>query len=241
MRKYALIFTALLCMLTSTISAKSMEPVKGRAGFGYTESSGNTNESKMNFSLKLSQKRTPHMTMRYNALAIYGKDEGEKSADKKSVSIMNEFTKSDVLSWYSKAGYLQDEFSGYEDQYTLGLGLINYFIKEDNTVFSGTLGVDFTNENYTDGTDHDETWLRLGLEGKRKVADNIKFDYHFGFKAPSEQTKHAYRTENSVGLVLTVNEKIDAEIKYMLDYSKAPVDSKEKYDRTVIMSLGYKI
>ena len=242
MRKYTFLFTALLCMLNiSFVFAKAMEPVKGRAGFGYTESSGNTDESKMNFSLKLSQKRNPNLKMRYDALAIAGKDEGEKTADKRTANVMCEFTKEDKFSWYAKAGYLKDEFSGYKDQYTLGLGFINYFEKEEEKVFAGSLGVDFTKENYTDDTDHDETWLRLGLEGKKKIADNIRVEFHSGFKAPSNHTSDAYRTENAVGLVLTVNEKIDTELRYMIDYSKAPVDNKEKYDRTFIMSISYKI
>lgn len=241
MRKFTLVFAALLCMLTSSAFAKAMEPAKGRAGFGYSESSGNTDESKMNFSLNLSQKRNEHLTMRYDALAIYGKDAGEKSADKKTANVVGEFTKNDRLSWYAKAGYLQDEFSGYKDQYTLGLGLINYFTKREETVFSGTLGIDFTKEKYTDNTDHDETWLRLGLDGKRKLAENIRLNCHFGFMAPSEHTNDAYRTEGVTGLVLTVNDRIDAELKYMIDYNKAPVDAKDKYDRTFIMSIGYKI
>lgn len=242
MRKYTLILAALLCMLTtSSVSARSMEPVKGRAGFGYTESTGNTDESKMNFTLGLNQKRTPSLTMHYDALVLYGKSEGEKNEDKKTANIMAEFTKNDRFSWYAKAGYLEDEFSGYEHQYTLGLGLINYFTKSEDTVFSGTLGVEYTKEDYTDDTDNNETWLRVGFDGKRKLADNIKFNCHFGFLAPSEHTSDAYRTESSVGIVLTVNNKIDAELKYMIDYNKAPVDAKERYDRTFIMSLGYKI
>ena len=32
-----------------------------------------------------------------------------------------------------------------------------------------------------------------------------------------------------------------AELTYMVDYNKCPVDAKERYDRTFIMSLGYKI
>ena len=94
---------------------------------------------------------------------------------------------------------------------------------------------------YTDDSSHDETWLSFGLDGKRKVAENIRFAGHFGFLAPKEHTDEAYRTDTAVGLIFTINDKIDAEMKYIVDYNKAPVDAKEKYDRTFITSIAYKI
>ena len=226
--------------LTSA-SAKSLEPAKGRVGLGYTESSGNTDESKMNFSLNLTQKRTEQLKFGYDALAIYGKADGQKNADKKQLKFSSEFIKNDKFSWYANFGYMEDEFAGYKDQYKLGLGMINYFIKVEETVFSCSLGLDFTKEKYTDDTKDDETWLRFGLDGKRKIADNVRFAGHFGFVAPKDDTDEAYRTETAVGLIFTINDKIDAEMKYIVDYNKAPVDAKEKYDRTFITSIAYKI
>ena len=244
MRKYTILLAALLGMqlaATPTCYAKSLEPVKGRFGLGYTESSGNTDESKMNFTLNLSQKRSEQLRFGYEALAIYGKSDGQKNADKKQLKFTSEFIKNDKFSWYANLGYMEDEFSGYEEQYKLGLGMINYFIKGEETVLSCSLGLDFTKEEYTDNTSDDETWLRLGIDGKRKIADNIRFTGHFGFLAPKDDTEDCYRTETAVGLIFTINDKIDAEMKYLVDYNKAPIDAKEKYDRTFITSISYKI
>ena len=244
MRKFNFLSILLMGMLLaplSSASAKSLEPAKGRVGLGYTESSGNTDESKMNFTLNLTQKRTEQLKFGYDALAIYGKSDGQKNADKKQLKFSSEFIKNDKFSWYANIGYMEDEFAGYKEQYKLGLGMINYFIKGEETVFSCSLGLDFTKEEYTDNTKDDETWLRVGLDGKRKIADNVRFAGHFGFLAPKDDTDECYRTETAVGLIFTINDKIDAEMKYIIDYNKAPVDAKEKYDRTFITSISYKI
>ena len=244
MRRHIYLLAALLGMqlaIAPASSAKSLEPVKGRVGLGYTESTGNTDESKMNFTLNLTQKRSEQLKFGYDALAIYGKSDGQKNADKKQLKFSSEFIKNEKFSWYANLGYMEDEFAGYKEQYKLGLGAINYFIKGEETVFSCSLGLDFTKEEYTDNTEDDETWLRFGLDGKRKVADNIRFAGHFGFLAPKDDTDECYRTETAVGLIFTINEKIDAEMKYIVDYNKAPVDAKEKYDRTFITSISYKI
>lgn len=225
----------------SSVSAKSLEPVKGRFGFGYTESSGNTDESKMNFHLNLSQKRNENLKFGYDALAIYGKSDGEKNADKKQLKFTSEFIKKDKFSWYANVSYMEDEFSGYKDQYKLGLGIINYFVKEEEKVFSCSLGLDFTKERHTDNTKKDDTWMRFGLDGKKKLSENVRFANHFGFLAPNEHTKDAYRVESTTGIIVTITPKLDAEMKYILDYSKAPIDNKEKYDRTFLTSLSYKI
>ena len=244
MRKLNLLSIALMGMMLtsiSTVSADSLEPVKGRFGFGYTESSGNTDETKMNFGLNLTQKRSEQLKFGYDALALYGKSDGQKNADKKQFKFSSEFIKNEKFSWYANIGYMKDEFAGYEDQYTLGLGMINYFIKGEETVFSCSLGLDFTKEKYTDNTKDDQAWMRFGLDGKRKVAENVRFAGHFGFVAPKDDTDEAYRTETVAGLIFTINPKLDAEMKYIVDYNKAPVDAKEKYDRTFITSVAYKI
>ena len=78
MRKFNFLSILLMGMLLaplSSASAKSLEPAKGRVGLGYTESSGNTDESKMNFTLNLTQKRTEQLKFGYDALAIYGKSD----------------------------------------------------------------------------------------------------------------------------------------------------------------------
>lgn len=244
MHKYTLLLAAILGLQlasVSTLSAGSLEPVKGRFGFGYTESSGNTDESKMNFVLNLTQKRNEQLKFGYDALAIYGKSDGEKNADKKQLKFTSEFIKKDKFSWYTNLSYMEDKFSGYKNQYKLGLGMINYFIKEEETVLSCSLGLDFTKEEYTNNTKNDQTWMRFGLDGKRKVAENVRFVGHFGFLAPEKHTSDAYRVETATGLILTITPKLDAEMKYLVDYNKAPVDNKEKYDRTFITSISYKI
>ena len=83
--------------------------------------------------------------------------------------------------------------------------------------------------------------MRFGLDGKRKLSENVRFVGHFGFLVPEKHSEDAYRVENSTGLILTITPKLDAEMKYIVDYNKAPVDNKEKYDRTFITSISYKI
>lgn len=244
MRKFTSLVIAILGLQLFTISpvmAKSLEPVKGRFGFGYTESSGNTDESKMNFHLDLSQKRNEQLKLGYDALAIYGKSDGEKNADKKQFKFSSEFIKKDKFSWYANLSFMEDEFSGYKNQYKLGLGMINYFIKQEEKVLSCSLGLDFTKEKYTDNTKDDQTWMRFGLDGKKKLSENVRFTSHFGFIAPEKHTEDAYRVESYAGLILTITPKLDAEMKYLVDYNKDPVDNKEKYDRTFLTSISYKI
>ena len=83
--------------------------------------------------------------------------------------------------------------------------------------------------------------MRFGLDGKRKIAENVRFIGHFGYLAPEKHTSDAYRVESAAGLILTINSKLDAEVKYLVDYNKAPIDGKERYDRTFITSIAYKI
>lgn len=243
MRKLSLALAALLCMQLSaaSVSTAAEHPVSGRFSLGYTRSSGNTDESKANFTFDLAQQRNEHLKFGYKGLFLYSKADDVKTEDKKQFDFLSEFIKNDKFSWYANLGYMKDEFAGYDRQLKLGLGIINYFIKEPDRFFSGTVGIDYTRERYTDDTKHNETWLRLGLDGKTKLAENVYFTADVAFLAPKDDWKDHYRTESSVGLTFTINSRLDAEVKYMYDFNKCPVDGKDKVDRTFITAITYKI
>lgn len=243
MRKLSLLLAAITCMqlsLSTPVQA-AKGPLEGRFGLGYSDVRGNTEESKLNFDFDLSQQRNESLKFKYNGLFLRGKANDELNADKRSLGAVAEFIKTDDFSWYAGLGYLKDEFAGYKRELSLELGCIHYFIKENDRTLSGNLGVEFTKDHYTDDTKDDKTWLRLGFDGKTKLAENVHFKAHIGASAPSKDWDKAYKTDAWVGLTFTINKNIDTDIKYMVDFNKSPVDGKERYDRTFITSISYKI
>lgn len=242
MYKSSLLFTVLLsALLTGTLQAKPLEPLKGRFSLGFSDSSGNTDESKANFAFVLGQKKTEELKLHYSGLALYGKTDGIKNTDKRQLGFLSEFIKSNKRSLYASLGYMEDEFAGYDRQTKIGIGLIRYIINQEDKDLSFSLGYDFTQERYTDNTDSDKRWVKFGVKGKRKVNENVFFTCSSEASAPNHKWNEAYRTSTTLGLSFTITPQLETEMKYLYDYNRKPVDSKDKRDTIFITSVSYKI
>lgn len=222
--------------------ASPAAPLEGRLALGYTSTSGNTDEQKTNFNFDLTQQRNERLKMGYNGLAIYGRANDETNTDKQTINMVGEFIKNDRDSYYVNAGALQDRFAGYDRRLNLGAGLYRYFIKKDESLLRGSFGVDITDENYTDDTNNTVKWLKMGLNGHKKIGENIKLVSSVDLGTPNEDYRDRYQLDTMIGGVCTINEQMDFEVKYLVNYRKTPlVVGKERQDTNFLTSLVYKM
>lgn len=239
MKKYILIILTIFVAMPLFAAESTL---KGRVSFSYTDAQGNTDEDDFKLSFDFVEQKNEKLKFGYKGSYLYSKDDNIKSADKKTLGFTSEFIKSKLDSCYLTLGYMKDEFSGYEQQITVGAGYSRYFIKEKDTEFKWSIGIDFTNEKYTDNTNFDEKWLKTGFDYKRNVAENIKVFASTHYYAPSEHTSDNYRADGTVGFVFYINPKFDMEMKYTVEYRQTPATAENKRtDRTFYTGLVYKI
>ncbi|NLM18059.1 MAG: DUF481 domain-containing protein [Candidatus Riflebacteria bacterium] len=235
------LFAILFLSAVAPFAVQAAEKPVGRFSLGYYESSGNTDESKINMDLRLSQKISDRQKMEYRATYRKNKADEVVTADKHSFSILNEFVRTERESYYLTGGYLNDEFAGYDRQYTVGGGVMRYCIKSTEQNLRVSAGFDWIKEEYTDNTDDTNAWLRLGLDADKKLNDRIKSFVDFKLLAQPDELEDSYRAETGVGLSFDLAENFDAEIKYELNYKKQPAAGAKKNDSSVMVSLVYKI
>ncbi len=230
----------------STLSLANLpllaEPLKGRVSLGYSSTSGNTDEEKINFNFKLKEKKQENFNLLYDGLVNYGKSSGEVSADKKEVGVIGEFVKDARNSWYVQSGLLKDRFAGYETRINFGAGYFKTIMAEAKRNLKAAAGVDITKEDFTDSTSDTRYWLKLGLQGDRMIAENIKLLGTIDYGAPKDDFQDRYEIDFSIGTLFTVNSNFDFETRYIANYRKTPlVEGKEKTDSTFTSSLVYKM
>jgi putative salt-induced outer membrane protein YdiY len=236
------IFTVLIISIFIPVLLLGADPIDGRISLGYIDTSGNTDDQKLNFDFNVSQKRSEQLKMQYNGLYHYGKSSGKTNTDKKKLNTLAEFIQNQKNSMYAKLGLLQDEFAGYDFQTTLGLGLLTKLREGKVYNFKGKAGFEFTKDEYTDSTSKNVEWLSLGLIGDRKISENIKLKSSLDWNSPFDGYEKKYHIDFNIGGVFTVNTKIDLEMKYTTQFRKEPaVAGKEKTDSTFLTSLVYKL
>ncbi len=218
------------------------QPLNGRLSLGYTDSSGNTDEQKLNFDFDFTQKKSEKLNLVYKGLFNYGKAAGVTNSDKKKVKVLSEFVKDVNSSYYANLGVLQDKFAGYESQKTLGLGYLQKIFVGEQYNLSGALGGEFTRDEYTDSTNKTRSWFRAGLNGDRQMAENIKMISELVMVAPKDNFEDQYQVDFALGSVFTVNTQFDLEMKYSVSYKKQPVvTGKQKQDAIFYTNLVYKL
>lgn len=242
MKLYTKLFlTIIFCLIADGAVFAADTPIKGRLSLGYSDTKGNTEESKVNFAYGLSETKHDALKLNYNGLVLYGKANDQKNADKKQFGVTSEFKKSVNNSYYLSSGYMTDEFAGYDSQVTFGFGYMRYFERCEEQEFKVSLGLDFTNEKYTTGKSHDEKWLKAGLSAKKRLAENIRGFSVIDYSIPSEESKDNYKVDASIGTLFNVNSKFDMEMKYTISYRQTPVDGYKRQDNGFYTSLVYKI
>jgi putative salt-induced outer membrane protein YdiY len=231
----------LLFFVCFAAMAEANGNLRGRFSLGYSDTKGNTEETKTNIACNLSETKNENLKLNYKGLMTYGKAKDETNADKKQLDVTSEFKKSDYDSYYLSAGYMTDKFSGYDQQNTFGFGYLRYFEREPEKEIRLSLGLDFTNERYTTGTTLDEKWLKAGLGLKRKLYENIQGFSLIDYSIPKENSKDSYKVDAIFGTLFNVNSKFDMEMKYTINYRQAPVDGYKKQDNGFYTSIVYKI
>lgn len=241
--KKSKVFAAILLMAgfawLNPVSAASLE---GRLTLGYTDTTGNTEEEKINFNFNLSEKRSERLVLGYKGLANYGKNAGSINADKKQLGLTAEFIQDENNSFYLNAGGLKDRFAGYDQRLNLGAGLFKHLIKSDDKNLKAAAGIEVTREDFTDSTSRSQRWLKLGLKGDKLLGKNITGISSIDFGAPQKEYQQRLEVDYMLGALFSVNTKIDLEAKYSASYRRsALVAGKEKTDATYFTSLVYKM
>ena len=84
MKLYTKLFLILvLCLFANEAIFAADTSLKGRLSLGYSDTKGNTEESKVNFAYGLSETKHDGLKLNYNGLVLYGKPTTKKNADKK--------------------------------------------------------------------------------------------------------------------------------------------------------------
>lgn len=241
--KKSTFIAALMAVSLSAIPYPSFaQPLKGRLSLGYTDTTGNTEEEKVNFNFKLRDEKRENFLLRYEGLVNYGKASGEVNSDKKQLGVVGEFVKDSRNSWYVQSGVLKDRFAGYETRLNFGAGYYKTLIAEEKVNLKAAAGIEITREDFTDSTSETRQWLKFGLLGDKMLAENIKLISSIDYGAPKSNFEDRYEIDFSIGTLFTVNTKFDFETRYVANYRRTPlVAGKEKTDSTFSSSLVYKM
>ena len=130
---------------------------------------------------------------------------------------------SDRLFYTAGAGWERNRFSGIDNRWLVDTGIGYIFLNNDRTSFRGTLGLTYTDEQYTveDGRDGSFVGARLGWDFSRKLFPNTTFTHTLLLDENLEETDDL-RADAQFGLHVAMSSRLGLKVNWRLLWDNQP-------------------
>ena len=130
---------------------------------------------------------------------------------------------SDRLFYTAGAGWERNRFSGIDNRWLVDTGIGYIFLNNDRTSFRGTLGLTYTDEQYTveDGRDGSFVGARLGWDFSQKLFQNTTFTHTLLLDENLEETDDL-RADAQFGLHVAMSSRLGLKVNWRLLWDNQP-------------------
>jgi putative salt-induced outer membrane protein len=231
-------------LLISTLSGAALaqapagappDPFVGAAALGYLSTSGNTEASSLNSSLKIAWDLDGPWAHNWTALAIKASQDDVTTAEAYAAGYKatRDFSPTSYL--FFSGDWREDRFSGYDRQVTEAVGYGRRLIDTPRHMLAVEGGVGAKQSDLITGQELDEAIVRGGLDYLLTLTENSSFNQ----KLLIEQGDDNRYTESTSALKTRIVGNLALVFSYVIkNNSDVPVGI-EKTDRFTAISLEY--
>lgn len=206
----------------------------GEAELGYLKTSGNTDTQSLHTKGKIVNER---VNWKHKAsIEVIKKDEaGIVTAKRTYITAQSDYNISPFSYLFVTLSYEDDDFSGYNNQFTEAVGYGYHIIKQTDMKLDLELGVGARQSELTTGATINESLVKGALDFEWKFSKSSVFTQHLSVEAGEDNTISRSVTAVKVQVVGNLSAKFSHSIK---NSSDAPVGT-EKTDTESIVTLVY--
>jgi putative salt-induced outer membrane protein len=232
-------FVLVLCSLSGAVFAQAPaappDPFVGSAALGYLATSGNTEATNLNSSLKVAWDLDGPWAHNWTALAIKASTGDVTTAEAYAAGYKatRDFSANSYL--FFSGDWRQDEFSGYDRQATEAVGYGRRLLDTPRHMLALEGGIGAKQSDLITGEELDEAIVRGGLDYLLTLSENSQFNQ----KLLLEQGDDNRYTESTSALKTRIVGNLALVLSYVIkSNSDVPVGI-EKTDRFTAISLEY--
>lgn len=209
----------------------------GSIDLGYTDLSGNTEETSTNGKVALKRKRNA-WTYLMDASARSSKQDGDRSAEKYELFNRLRYNFQPRNYVFGRAAYEEDHFSGLKYQATVSTGLGRNLIDRENMAWDIETGIGYRVSEADNGTateDESEAIFRLASDYTWQITKTAAFEQHISTEAGSDNTVSTSETS----LKLQVIGEVSLKLSYKVKYSETVPNGTKHADTETRAALSY--
>ncbi len=227
---------AALLLLTTPLLAQD-KPTTFTTDLGFVNAAGNTSVTTFNLGEVLTHV-SGAWKLRQSVAALYGKTEGEKSAEQFQAGVRADYSLSPRVALYGRAGWDRNQFAGINRRFEEGVGLAVKLVAMERDALSVEAGLGATQQLNT--SDESSNYLagraaalyRHTLKEKAFVQQALEF-------IPNFDVSDDYRIFSESMLVAPLSSAIALKVAYVVRLDNLPEPGFKKTDR--ILTTGVQL
>ena len=214
--RYALV--PILLLATVTGYAQNQAGFSGRVALGYLATSGNTENETFSSSFDLDWNRAPwHHAL--TGAAVRASTDNVTTAEAYSLDWQSDYDLSERSYVFGLVAWNDDQFSGYDQQIRAALGYGRRFIATERHALNGEVGAGARQADLRDGTNEDESILRLSGDYLWIISETAEFSQSLSVESGSFNTY----TETVTKLTADIRGNLSIVFSYTIKrYSEGP-------------------
>lgn len=221
--------------LAQAPAAAPADPFAGAAALGYLSTSGNTDATNLNASLKISWDLDGPWKHDWTALAIRASTDDVTTAEAYAAGYKAQRDFSATSYLFASADWRQDEFSGYDRQVTQAVGYGRRLLDTPRQMLAVEGGAGAKQSDLITGEELDEPIVRGALDYLLTLSESSSFNQ----KLLIEQGDDNRYTESTSALKTRIVGNLALVLSYVIkNNSDVPIGI-EKTDRFTALSLEY--
>lgn len=229
-RKRLLSFLIVMAM-SSTATAGEWT---GEGELGFTSTSGNTESESLNTKLGIGLE---HNKWKHEAeiSVLKSSDSGVDSADRAEFKEKSQYQFGKKTYAYVALRHEEDEFSGFDHQSMISIGLGYPIISEEKHKLDATLGIGYRDTETDLGVEEQESILNGGLKYKYTISKTAAFNQNVYVESGDSNTYSLSETF----LKLVVNGNLSAKMGYEVKHNSDVPVGVDKTDTKTTVTLVY--
>jgi putative salt-induced outer membrane protein len=227
-----------LSVLTAAAQDKPKEkPVKVVGDFGFVSATGNSEVSTLNLGEKLTWKPAgSKFSFDQYAKYVYGKTDGEESANQLGIGGRVNYAFSRRLSAFAGIDFDKDRFAGIDQRFSEPVGLSWLALDAPKNKLTLEGGANFVQVTYTElqaNGEFDEQYTSARAAGLYKWLFSEKGYFTlFGEYLPALKEGIGYRANGEAAIVAPIAGIVALKVSYLVRYNSQPPAGFETTDRT---------
>lgn len=233
----SLVLAALL-LVPATAAAQDSTPPrpwKLQTDFGFVNTAGNTSTTTLNGGESFSYTTGP-WTLGQLFAVVYGKTDGERSAENYTASLRGDYAFTEHFGVYGLGKWDRNEFAGIERRFEEGTGFTFKPVARERTTLSLEAGISAIQERVVEGADNTFASGRGALLFKQLFATAAYFQQTAEI-LPNLKESADYRVNTETALVAPLSKSIAFKASYVIKFDNDPEPGFKETDRFLTSGL----